>query len=180
MAQGAVGGIEEGAGGKQLPKQGQEEETNFLSNVSEVKRTESKLTSSSGDARAGVIEAGAGGKEDSVRTASEGGDGEVFYLSPLKADTELSPSGRRSPFHDEVVEGVELVSDFADGDGEHNWDTIPNEPASPALRGVHRIAVEVMRRSFGSADGNPGTYRGWSWYCTRGGLHQTAVWTSEV
>ena len=148
MAQGAGEGAVEGSGGKQPLQQGQEEET-----ISEVKRTE--LHSATGDAAAGVIEAGAGGREDTVRTTSEGRGDEAMDPSPLKTDAELGPTGRRSPFHDQVGEG-ELVSDFADGEGEHNWDTIPNEPASPALRGVHRIAVEVMRRSFGSVDGDPG------------------------
>lgn len=155
MAQGAGEGAGDGTGGEKPLQQGQEEETNL--SISEVKRTEPLHSSGSGDAPAGVIEAGAGGREGTVRTPSERGGGEAMGSSPLKTDAELSPTGRRSPFHDEVGEG-ELLSDFADG--EHNWDTIPNEPASPALRGVHRIAVEVMRRSFGSADGDPGTCRG--------------------
>lgn len=156
MAQGAVEGAEEGAGVWRPLRKGQDEENNFPSIVSEVKRTEPKLQHC-GDAAGVVLEAGAGAgaREETARRESEGGHGQVIHSSPLKQEAELSPAGRRSPFHDEVGELLSEVDD----EEEHNWDTIPNEPASPALRGVHRIAVEVMRRSFGSADGDPGMYR---------------------
>lgn len=150
MAQAAVEGAEEGAGGWQPKKKGQERETNF-SSISEVKPTAEPNLLQRGDA-AGVIDAGGRAREETVRTYSDGGHEELVNSSPLKEGADLSPTGRRSPYHDEVGE---LLGDVADG--EHNWDTIPNEPASPALLGVHRIAVEVMRRSFGSADGDPGT-----------------------
>lgn len=152
MAQGSVDAVEEGAGRRQSLQKGQEEDTIFPS-ISDVKRTTTWRNQAGADIDSvGIMEAGAGVREETVRPASERGNCDVLSPSPLKQDAVLTcPSGRRSPFHDEVPNDV--------ADGEHNWDTIPSEPTSPALRGVHRIAVEVMRRSFGSADGNPGVYR---------------------
>ncbi|CAN0218510.1 unnamed protein product, partial [Ectocarpus fasciculatus] len=60
----------------------------------------------------------------------------------------LSPMTTTSSIKDDCSTG----SDF-------DWEgASPTEPSSPTLRGVHKIAVEVMRRSFGSAEGDPGTH----------------------
>lgn len=87
---------------------------------------------------------------------------------PLRTDpaagaaADAYAAGRRSPFLDHVSDNDEvggilspMMSRVGGGEGE-NWDNISEEPESPTLRVVHKIAVEAMRRSFGSAEDDPG------------------------
>ena len=156
MAQGAAEGGEEGALG------------GFQGEAGKFAETET-LASGPGADPDGAIEATARGAREGKSPAGAGeadriGAGSCSPRQKEAAEEAISPGGRRSPFsspfHDEAGEllspgslGSSIAEEGGDDDG---WDTIPSEPASPALRGVHRIAVEVMRRSFGSADGDPG------------------------
>lgn len=68
-----------------------------------------------------------------------------------QTDVESEIGGPLSPMTTSSIrDDCSTGSDF-------DWEgASPTEPSSPTLRGVHRIAVEVMRRSFGSAEGDPG------------------------
>lgn len=68
-----------------------------------------------------------------------------------QVDVESEIGGPLSPMTtSSIKDDCSTGSDF-------DWEgASPTEPSSPALRGVHKIAVEVMRRSFGSAEGDPG------------------------
>ncbi|CAN0396688.1 unnamed protein product, partial [Ectocarpus sp. 12 AP-2014] len=70
-----------------------------------------------------------------------------------QVDVESEIGGPLSPMTtSSIKDDCSTGSDF-------DWEgTSPTEPSSPALRGVHKIAVEVMRRSFGSAGGDPGMH----------------------
>ncbi|CAN0392805.1 unnamed protein product, partial [Ectocarpus sp. 8 AP-2014] len=67
-----------------------------------------------------------------------------------QVDVESEIGGPLSPMTmSNIKDDCSTGSDF-------DWESAsPTEPSSPALRGVHKIAVEVMRRSFGSAEGDP-------------------------
>ncbi|CAM9451266.1 unnamed protein product [Ectocarpus sp. 13 AM-2016] len=70
-----------------------------------------------------------------------------------QVDVESEIGGPLSPMTtSSIKDDCSTGSDF-------DWEgASPTEPSSPALRGVHKIAVEVMRRSFGSAEGDPGMH----------------------
>lgn len=83
-----------------------------------------------------------------------------FYGEGMAAqgimEVEWDVEGMLSPRLSSVGDSDSLSSDFG-----LDWEgpTIP-EPTSPALRGIHKVAVEVMRSSFGSAQGDPGVNLG--------------------
>lgn len=92
-------------------------------------------------------------------------------LPPVSPFFDDADDGRRSPYYDDLDAHLAAL-DVREGGGgadaggeregdtsEYDWDRVsPVEPLSPALRGVHRVAVEVMRRSFGSMDAEAGMW----------------------
>ncbi|CAM9163400.1 unnamed protein product, partial [Scytosiphon promiscuus] len=79
-------------------------------------------------------------------------DESVAVHGPMEVEWDVE--GMLSPRLSSVGDSDSLCSDFG-----LDWEgpTIA-EPVSPALRGVHKVAVEVMRKSFGSAQGDPAVY----------------------
>lgn len=91
-------------------------------------------------------------------------------LPPVSPFFDDADDGRPSPYYDDLDAHLAALDVREEGGGadvggerggdtsEYDWDRAsPVEPLSPALRGVHRVAVEVMRRSFGSMDAEAGT-----------------------